>query len=469
MPITSLSIYRSREDILASMLSQLVGAIPDVYTGEDGAIRIIYDIEAGQFESLYLALQLLLEDMFVSTASYQALQRYGDQYGLPMMIGTRSTGTLLFSGEDGTYIPISTLVAYDPGNGIDPVQFETSSDGTIPVTGDPTAPAAAISAGAGNLTGAYEYVVSFLTSQGESLPSDASNLISVTAGQIRVGNIPVGGPGTTGRRIYRDVNGAGAYTLLYEFLDNTTTFFVDNIADAAIIGNASPATIDTAHRVPVQGNSLDVGVDGNVASGTVTVLSDAPAELSAVTNITPFLGAADPEDSELYRQRLLNFIRNPQTGSVQDIQAWALNVPGCESAAVFENTPVNGTVTVRITGPNGSIATPDVVAAVQSSLDSLDYANITIIVGSFTALSTSVAVTVTPQTGYTTAILTPSVQTAITNYITGLQTGETLKVAGIIDAVFGLLGVADVVVTNPTSNQTTPATQKRVPGTITVS
>ena len=47
MPITMTSIYKSREDILSAMLAQLTGAIPDVYTGEDGTIRIIFDIEPG--------------------------------------------------------------------------------------------------------------------------------------------------------------------------------------------------------------------------------------------------------------------------------------------------------------------------------------------------------------------------------------------------------------------------------------
>src|SRR4029077_17267567 len=108
MPISMLSIYRSREDILASMLSQLVGAIPDVYTGEDGVIRIIFDIESGRFESLYLSLQLCVEDMFVSTASYTALTRHGDQFGLPMQIGTQAQGTLMFTGEGGTFIPLGS-------------------------------------------------------------------------------------------------------------------------------------------------------------------------------------------------------------------------------------------------------------------------------------------------------------------------------------------------------------------------
>ena len=59
-------------------------------------------------------------------------------------------------------------------------------------------------------------------------------------------------------------------------------------------------------------------------------------------------------------------------------------------------------------------------------------------------------------------------QQAISDYISGLGTGETLYVAGIIDATFGLGGVADVVVTTPSSNQTTAAGSKRTVGTITV-
>jgi uncharacterized phage protein gp47/JayE len=450
------------------MLSQLVGAIPDVYTGEDGVTRIIFDIESGQFESLYLALQLLLEDMFVSTASSQALVRHGDQYGLPMKVGTRATGTLMFSGEGGTFIPQGTLVSYDPGSGVDPIPFETTEDASVPSPGDPSPPHVVVGA-AGNLTGGYEYVVTFLTSQGETLPSDSSQILVLSAQQASLTLISIGGPGTTGRRLYRDKNGVGDYRLVYEFTDNTTAAYTDNATDASIAAAQTLPTSDTAHRVPAQGVAVDPGVDGNVIAGAITIISDGPPTLSDVTNITAFTGGADPEDSEVYRGRLLDFIQNPQTGSASDIQAWATTVPGVETAAVFENTPSAGSVTVRITGPNGSVAPPEVIDAVQTALDDQDYANITIVVSSFTALLTDVSVTTTLQTGFTLAGVTPSVQTAISNYITALGAGETLRVAGIVDSVFGLAGIADVVVTIPSANQTTAATSKRMPGTITVS
>jgi hypothetical protein len=38
-----------------------------------------------------------------------------------------------------------------------------------------------------------------------------------------------------------------------------------------------------------------------------------------------------------------------------------------------------------------------------------------------------------------------------------------------VDSVFGLPGILDVIVTAPTTNQTTPAGSKRTTGTITVS
>src|SRR5262245_33810117 len=103
-------MFRSRTDILAEMLAELIGAIPDACTGEDGTTRIIFEIDAGQLENCFLAHQILLEDMFITTASLTALQRHGQQYGVDMKIGTQAIGTLKFLGDGGTYIPIGTEV-----------------------------------------------------------------------------------------------------------------------------------------------------------------------------------------------------------------------------------------------------------------------------------------------------------------------------------------------------------------------
>src|SRR5215471_2682264 len=137
MPLLDDTFYRRRQDIVAEMFAELQGIIPDVYLGDDGVISIIFTVESGQLENVYLANQLLAEDMFVHTASAVALTNFGVMYDLPIHSGVRSTGTLTFEGDGGTYIPVSTQAAYDPGSGFEPTYFETTTDGTIPDPGDP--------------------------------------------------------------------------------------------------------------------------------------------------------------------------------------------------------------------------------------------------------------------------------------------------------------------------------------------
>ena len=454
------------------MLGALQAAIPDVYVGEDGVIRIIFTIEAGQLSNLSLANQLALEDMFISSASLQALRQHGQESAIPMDEGTRSVGTLRFFGNGGTYVPIGTQVGYDPGNGLEIIYYVTTVDGTLPNPGSPSAPVAAINAVAGNLNGLYEYMVTFVTAEGETEPSPVSNAVSPVNQQVNLTGIPLGGPGTTVRRIYRAKDGSGIFRRIYETPNNTITSYTDNITDAVMNAGTVVPTVNTATAITLAGESEDVGIDKNAAIGAITILTNAPATLTDVVNQTAFQGGTDPEDTESYRQKLLTNLRNPQTGSPDDLKAWAERVAGVETATVFNNnnlgTTQNGHATVRISGPNGTVPGSDVITAVQNALNDLALANITIHVTTFNAVVTAVTVDVTTTSTYTLADVTPSVQTAIQNYINGLAVGETLYISGIIAAVKPLPGIADVTVTTPATNQTTAATDKRTPGTITV-
>lgn len=468
MPIADTTLYRQQQEIVADMLGQLLAAIPDAYTGDDGVLSIIFQIEAGQLENLYLAHQLLLEDMFIQTASYEALLLHGAQYGLQPNIGTQATGTLTFEGVGGTFIPTGTEVGYDPGGGLDEIFFMTTADGTVPNPGDPTAPTAAINATAGNLSGTYEYMVTFVTAGGETLPSPVSNPVSPVNQQVDLTAIPIGGTGTTKRRIYRDRNGLGNWRMIAEIANNTATTYTDNITSAAHDAGAQAPVVDTAHQVTVAGQAEDPGTEGNVGIGAITDLTNAPTDVIAVTNPTAFTGGTEPEDTEDFRVRLLAFAQNPYTGSASDLKTWAEAVDGVDSATVFPNTPAAGSVTVRIAGPNGTVPSGAVVTAVQDALNAQDLANATIIVSTFTAVSTDVTVQVTLDSSFTLSDVLQSVTDAIANYINGLDAGGTLYISGIIAAVKSLTGIVDVVVSVPATNQTTAATSKRVPGTITV-
>lgn len=466
----SVLMYRTRQDILDEMMTQLQGAIPDVYVGDDGILFIMFAIEAGQFENAFMANQFVLQDMFIQTASYTALLQHGEQYAIPLKDGTYSIGTLRFEGAGGTYLGIDTVVGYDSGTGLDMVYFTLLQDGTIPDPGEPDAPVAAQGA-AGGLNGTYEYLMTYLTTEGETLPSPISNAVTPSAQQVNLTNLRVGGSGTTGRRIYRDKGGVGTYRMVAQ-ISNVGTTYADNIADATVAANTLAPTVDTAHRVSIPGISVGPGVNGNVAIGVVTSLTDVPSEVSAVINTTAFTGGSDPEDIESYRDRLLKNLRNAQTGSPADMKNWAEGIAGVETATIFANdnfgvvTP--GHVTVRVTGENGAVPTQAILDAVYADLYARDLANIVIHVASFNPVVTNVTVDVTVSSGYVLGDITPSVQTAVSNYVNSLQVGETLYLSGIIAAVKPLVGIADVVVTTPAANQTTAATDKRVAGTITV-
>jgi uncharacterized phage protein gp47/JayE len=472
MPITDETFFRTREDILADMLAAWSAVIPDIYLGEDGVLRILTDIEAGQYENVFLANQLLLEDLFIQSASLQSLQRYGEMYGLLIDSGTPSTGTITFTGDGGTYIPFDAEVGYDPGGGLDIVYFQTTLDGTIPNPGLPTACTAAINATAGNLNGLYEWLVTFVTSGGETLTSPISNAISPVNQQANLTVIPLGGTGTTARNIYRRKNGTGDFRLVTTIANNTATTYTDNVLDATVAAAAIAPIVNTATRISLPAASEEVGAEGNVVAGTITILTNAPATLTDVINAAAFTGGSDPEDTEEYRQRLMQHLQNPSSGSSLDMKMWAEEVPGVETATVFPNdnlgTPVNGHVTVRIAGPGGSVPDSTVIANTLAALQEQDLATITVHVTTFTPVATNVTVDVTTSGSYTLSDVTLNVQNEITNYINALGVGETLMISGIIDAVFGLPGISDVIVTTPATNQTTTATQKRTPGTITV-
>jgi uncharacterized phage protein gp47/JayE len=468
MPITDTSMYRERAEIFAEMVANLLAAIPDAYTGDDGVAAILMQIQAGQLENLYLANQLLLEDMFIQTASYQALLYHGEQYGLSPEIGAQSTGTLTFEGAGGTYVPIASEVGYDPGGGLDVIYFQTTTDGTIPNPGTPTAPVAAVSATAGVLSGTYEYCVTFVTAAGETLPSAISNPVSPVSKQVNLTAVPLGGVGTTARNIYRDKNGDQNFRLVGTIANNTATIFTDNMSDATHDTAVQDPTVDLAHRVTVNGQSEDPGSDTNVSIGVITELTNSPTGLIDVINPTAFTGGTEPEDTEAFRSRLLAYVQNPHSGSPNDLEMWAEQVDGVESATAFPNTPAPGSVTVRITGPGGTVPPAQTVTDVQTALAAQDLANITIIVSTFTSVSTDVTVDVTTDPAYTLGDVTPAVQVAISSYINNLEVGATMYLSGIIDAVVGQPGVIDIVVTTPTTNQTTAATSKRVAGTITV-
>jgi uncharacterized phage protein gp47/JayE len=451
------------------MISSLQSYVADAYVADDGITYILFAVEAGQFEQLSLANQILLQECFPQTASYNALLLYGEMFNIPMLVGTPAYGQVTISGADGLLIPAGTQVGAPQSFGLDPIVFATNSDVTCASPGVPIPPVTALGV-AGNLNGSYEYATTYLTATGETLQSVDAVAVAPVNQQVVLTAIPLGGAGTTGRRIYRQKNGIGPYSLVTTINDNTTTTYTDNIADGSV-GQSAP-NIDTAHNVSVPATAVQAGSNGNVAAGTITILVSVPSGVVAVTNPNAFTNGSNDEDVESYRQRLLIRIGDPNTGSDSDLKSWAESVEGVAQATVFDNdnvgTPTPGHVTVRIAGPGGSIPGSDVIAATLALLQSYDVCNITIHVATFTPKVQNVTVDVTTDATHALGDVIPEVQTAVVNYIVGIPVGGTLYISGLEAATFNLPGIIDSVVTVPSANVTSLNTEKFQAGTVSV-
>lgn len=106
----------------------------------------------------------------------------------------------------------------------------------------PTAPTLALAAGGSMGTGAYQYVVTLMSVNGES-QAGAIASITTTSGNntVNLTNIPTGPTGTIGRNIYRTAVGGSVFKLLRTLHDNTTTTYTDTNADGNLNNQNPPA------------------------------------------------------------------------------------------------------------------------------------------------------------------------------------------------------------------------------------
>jgi hypothetical protein len=122
--------------------------------------------------------------------------------------------------------------------------------GSTPIL--PPTPVPVLSAGGSITAGTHSYKVTFVNTSGrESLPSEASAIITSTVGGAGDGTvtlgIPVGPTGTSARKIYRtDAGVTNGWKYMGVVSDNTTLTYSDTAADGSGVTPPSPygVTVD---------------------------------------------------------------------------------------------------------------------------------------------------------------------------------------------------------------------------------
>ena len=140
--------------------------------------------------------------------------------------------------------------------------------------------------GAGSVeNGTHDYKITFITQTGETMPSPASNSVTVifnaTDGKISLTNIPVSSDnGVISRKIYRRFYGAGVeYKLVDIISDNVTTTYIDSL-DYFSLGDTLQPVNTTKTKFVLDASSLNANRIIKVPdkSGTMALMSDLKAD-----------------------------------------------------------------------------------------------------------------------------------------------------------------------------------------------
>ena len=157
--------------------------------------------------------------------------------------------------------------------------------------------------------GTHSYVVTDVSAGGESSAGPSSNVVALVGNsRVQLTTIPLGPAGTTGRRIYRTKAGNNGDPFFLALInDNTTTSFLDNVADGGL-----PNTLPAFYASLGGGGNVSAGthsyavtfIDANgfeSSAGTATNVITVPAATTQVQLVNIPLGPAGTVSRNLYR------------------------------------------------------------------------------------------------------------------------------------------------------------------------
>lgn len=116
--------------------------------------------------------------------------------------------------------------------------------------------------------------------------------------------------------------------------------------------------------------AIEAGENGNVPSGTITVMPVNILGITSVTNETPTVGGTEAEGDEAFLDRILDKVRLPATsGNVYQYKQWAKEVPGVGDAQVIPLWDGPGTVKVVLLDSNKKAPSQAIVDDVVNHIE----------------------------------------------------------------------------------------------------
>lgn len=204
------------------------------------------------------------------------------------------------------------------------------------------------------------------------------------------------------------------------------------------------------------------GEAGNVAANTVTVLTLAPAGITACTNPAPFEGGTDAENDEHYRARILaSYASLPNGANAEWYRQRALDYDGVAAATVLPRVNGVGTVGVIIAAETG---VPDqaLIDEVRWGLQAAREIAVDVSVSGPQVVPVQPALTLKPKAGVSFATASAAAEEAVRKTLSGGQLGKSVYRSGLIAAIMATGAVENCTVSSPAADLILDNTQLAV-------
>lgn len=186
------------------------------------------------------------------------------------------------------------------------------------------------------------------------------------------------------------------------------------------------------------------GSIGNVPSNTINKFLIEYEGLKTVNNHEPAYDGFDKEDDEVYRQRILDYLKEDATNANKaQYEKWAREVTGVQRAVIKSAEVMGaGIVGVYISAIDSEVS-EDLKKSVFDHINALQPINATVVVSAMSYVSTDVKAKVILKNGYTPNDVKDEFRIALKQYLTTVD--NVVSYFRISELLFDCSGVEDVI------------------------
>ena len=186
------------------------------------------------------------------------------------------------------------------------------------------------------------------------------------------------------------------------------------------------------------------GTIGNVPANTIKEFLTDYAGLKTVNNPQAAYDGFDREDDEIYRQRILDYLKEDATNAnAAQYEKWAREVVGVQKAVIKSAEVMGaGNVGVFISAIDAEVS-EDLKKAVFEHIDEVQPINATVIVDALNYIDVNINATLVLKDGFTPTDVKDELEVALKQYLPTVE--NTVSYFKISELLFDCSGVEDVV------------------------